>query len=107
MSDTPLAIGIDFGGTSVKSGVLYRGNIIDEAPRIDTQEYEEAEPLIQKLASVIDGLRKAHPKVEAIGVGMPGFVDFPTGMVHNLTNVKGWKRTAWLMPNGSVAPDVE
>ena len=23
---------------------------------------------------------------------MPGFVDFPTGMVHNLTNVKGWQR---------------
>ena len=23
---------------------------------------------------------------------MPGFVDFPTGMVYNLTNVKGWQR---------------
>ncbi len=42
MSDVPLAIGIDFGGTSVKTGVLYRGNLIEEAPRIDTQEFEEA-----------------------------------------------------------------
>jgi glucokinase len=91
MSDTPLAIGIDFGGTSVKTGVLYRGNLIEEAPRIDTQEYEVASPLIHRINETITELRKKHPGIEAIGVGMPGFVDFPTGMVHNLTNVKGWQ----------------
>jgi len=90
MSDVPLAIGIDFGGTSVKTGVLYRSNIIDEAPRIDTQEFEEAGPLIEKIHHTIEDLRARHPKISAIGVGMPGFVDFPTGMVHRLTNVKGW-----------------
>ena len=92
MSDVPLAIGIDFGGTSVKTGVLYRGNLIEEAPRIDTQEFEEAQPLIERIHETVKELRVKHPRVEAIGVGMPGFVDFPTGMVHNLTNVKGWKR---------------
>lgn len=92
MSDVPLAIGIDFGGTSVKTGVLYRGNLIDEAPRIDTQEFEAATPLILRIHETIKDLRVKHPGIEAIGVGMPGFVDFPTGMVHNLTNVKGWKR---------------
>ena len=90
MSDVPLAIGIDFGGTSVKTGVLYRSNIIDEAPRIDTQEFEEANPLIERIHETIEELRRRHPKISAIGVGMPGFVDFPTGMVHRLTNVKGW-----------------
>jgi glucokinase len=90
MSDVPLAIGIDFGGTSVKTGVLYRSNIIDEAPRIDTQEFEEAGPLIEKIHQTIEDLRARHPKISAIGIGMPGFVDFPTGMVHRLTNVKGW-----------------
>lgn len=90
MSDVPLAIGIDFGGTSVKTGVLYRSNIIDEAPRIDTQEFEEATPLIERIHQTIEELRARHPKISAIGVGMPGFVDFPTGMVHRLTNVKGW-----------------
>ncbi len=92
MSDLPLAIGIDFGGTSVKTGVLYRGNIIDEAERINTQIYEEAPPLIHRIHEVIGELRKKHPGIEAVGVGMPGFVDFPTGMVHQLTNVKGWKK---------------
>ena len=92
MSDVPLAIGIDFGGTSVKTGVLYRGNLIEEAPRIDTQEFEEARPLIERIHETVRDLRSRHPRIEAIGVGMPGFVDFPTGMVHNLTNVKGWQR---------------
>ena len=92
MSDLPLAIGIDFGGTSVKTGVLYRGNLIEEAPRIDTQEFESARPLIEHIHETIKELRAKHPRVEAIGVGMPGFVDFPTGMVHNLTNVKGWQK---------------
>ncbi|YCM44789.1 ROK family protein [Verrucomicrobiaceae bacterium 227] len=90
MSDVPLAIGIDFGGTSVKTGVLYRSNIIDEADRIDTQEFEDASQLIGKIHQTIEALRSRHPNVRAIGVGMPGFVDFPTGMVHGLTNVKGW-----------------
>ena len=92
MSDLPLAIGIDFGGTSVKTGVLYRGNLIEEAPRIETQNFESAPPLIERIHETIEDLRTKHPRIEAIGVGMPGFVDFPTGMVHNLTNVKGWQR---------------
>lgn len=92
MSKTPLAIGIDFGGTSVKTGVLSRGNLIAEAPRIDTQKFDSAPPLIQQISETITDLRAQHPGIEAIGVGMPGFVDFPTGMVHNLTNVKGWKK---------------
>lgn len=92
MSDLPLAIGIDFGGTSVKTGVLYRGNLIEEAPRIDTQKFETAAPLIQEINELIHDLREKHPGIKAIGVGMPGFVDFPTGLVHNLTNVKGWQK---------------
>ena len=92
MSDVPLAIGIDFGGTTVKAGVLYRSNIIEDAQPIDTQSYTEAEPLIQEIAKVIADLRSRHPKIAAIGVGMPGFVDFPTGLVHGLTNVAGWTK---------------
>ena len=92
MTDIPLAIGIDFGGTSVKAGVLYRGNVIDEAPRIPTQTYTEAQPLIEDIAKTVADLVDRHPRIRAIGVGMPGFVDFPTGLVHNLTNVKGWQR---------------
>jgi len=90
MSDTPLAIGIDFGGTSVKTGVVFRGNVIDHAPPIATQDFEEPEDLIDAMVRVIEDLRSRHPHIAAIGVGMPGFVDFDRGVVYNLTNVRGW-----------------
>ena len=92
MSDHPLAIGIDFGGTSVKTGVLRRDTLLEEAPRIDTQEFDSARLLIERINETCTDLRSRHSGIEAIGVGMPGFVDFPTGMVYNLTNVKGWQR---------------
>lgn len=90
MSQTPLAIGVDFGGTSVKFGVLYRSNIIDQAPAISTPDFDGPEPLIDAMLRVIEDLRERHPRVEAIGVGVPGLVNFDKGIVHNLTNVPGW-----------------
>lgn len=92
MSDTPLAIGIDFGGTTVKAGVLYRSNVISNAKPIETQNFQGADALVQEIARVIGELQKLHPNVAAIGVGVPGFVDFKTGLVHNVTNVEGWVR---------------
>ncbi len=90
MSDTPLAIGIDFGGTSVKAGVVFRGNIIDHAPPIATQDFDGPEEVIGALVRVIEDLRARHPRVAAIGIGMPGFVDYKRGQVLGLTNVRGW-----------------
>lgn len=90
MTDTPLAIGIDFGGTTIKIGVLFRSNLIDSAPPIATQDFDGPDSLIEAMARVIHELRERHPGIAAIGVGMPGFVDFEKGIVHNLTNVRGW-----------------
>lgn len=90
MTDTPLAIGIDFGGTTIKIGVLFRSNLIDSAPPIGTQDFDGPDSLIDAMARVIHELRERHPGIAAIGVGMPGFVDFEKGVVHNLTNVRGW-----------------
>jgi len=91
MSETPLAIGIDFGGTSVKAGVVFRGNIIDHAPPIVTGEFQKPVELIAAMARVIDDLCARHPRVAAVGVGMPGFVDYTRGFIHSLTNVPGWE----------------
>ena len=90
MSETPLAIGVDFGGTTVKIGVLYRSNLVDTAPPIATQDYDGPDELIDAMVRVINELRDQHPGIAAIGVGMPGFVNFEEGIVHNLTNVRGW-----------------
>lgn len=110
MSDTPLAIGIDFGGTTVKIGVLYQSNLIDSAPPIATQDFDGPEALIDAMVRVVHELRERHPGIAAIGVGMPGFVDFEKGIVHNLTNVRGWVEIPlkqWLFEKTSLPTVVE
>jgi glucokinase len=91
MSDSPLTIGIDFDGTSVKAAVVFQSHIIDHAPPIETQSFTNHEQLIEAMARVVEELRARHPGVAAVGVGMPGFVNFVTGVVYNLTNVEGWE----------------
>ena len=90
MSNHAKAIGIDFGGTTIKSAVVRDGAIIEHGELIDTLKYNTAESIIAELLRVIGALRAAHPEIEAVGIGLPGFVDSVNGIVHELTNVHGW-----------------
>lgn len=90
MNENPLAIGIDFGGTSIKTGVVRGSEIIDHAPPIATQDFGSPDELIEMMIRAVEDLRARHEHVTAVGVGMPGFVDSDTGVVFGLTNVRGW-----------------
>lgn len=91
MSTNSLTIGIDFGGTSVKTGVVCGSEIIDSAPPIATQEFDGPDSLIATMVRTVEDLRVKHSGICAVGVGMPGFVHFEKGIVFNLTNVRGWQ----------------
>lgn len=91
MNNEPLAIGIDFGGTSVKIGVTQGSQIIELAPPIPTEEYETPASLTQAISDTISNLRKTHPGIVAIGGGIPGFVNAKEGLIYELPNVPSWK----------------
>ncbi len=91
MSDSPLTIGIDFGGTTVKMAAVFQSHIINHAPPIDLQKFRDHDEIIDAMVSAVEDLRAGHPGVAAVGVGMPGFVNFEKGSVYNLTNVTGWE----------------
>lgn len=84
------SVGIDFGGTTVKIGVVEGSELVEKSPPIATQDYPDAPSLIDDIARTVQSLQRDHPEIAAVGAGMPGFVDFPTGRVHRLTNVQGW-----------------
>lgn len=86
----PTVIGIDFGGTSVKLAVVAGENLLTEVQRIPTQDFDHPDRLIDRIAEVVAELRRDHPEIAAIGIGVPGAVNFVTGWTYNLTNVKGW-----------------
>lgn len=90
MNATNLAIGMDFGVQQVKVGVVYQSHVIDQAPPIPTREFDTPEELIEVMARTVADLRERHPGVVALGLGMPGFVDYDRGIVHSMTHVSEW-----------------
>ena len=89
-SDQPTAIGIDFGGTSVKIGVVQGQQILELATPIPTEAYSAPEPLIEAIASVINDYKEKYPDIVAVGGGVPGFVHAQKGIIYELPNVNGW-----------------
>lgn len=85
------ALGIDFGGTSVKFGVVHDGKVVSRGVPIPTQDFPAREDLIDEIMARILTLRSQNPEISAIGVGVPGFTNFYTGVITNLTNVPGWQ----------------
>jgi glucokinase len=92
VSSPPPTIGIDFGGTSVKIGVCQGPTILGNLEPIITADHAGPDALIAAMAAGVAKLRQQHPEVNAVGVGVPGLVNFETGLVHEVTNVPGWVR---------------
>ncbi|MEK0446330.1 MAG: hypothetical protein RLZZ399_1651 [Verrucomicrobiota bacterium] len=84
------AIGIDFGGTSIKSALVRGSQIVARGPLIDPQGVSSKETLLV-LERVIRGLCADLGELVPVGIGLPGLVDSTQGVVHGLSNVPGWE----------------
>ncbi|MDF1756116.1 MAG: ROK family protein [Verrucomicrobiales bacterium] len=89
MSDIP-TLGIDFGGTSIKIAAVKGADLISDMERIPTQQHEGPDALIEEIKKRVDSLRAKFPDIAAVGIGVPGAIDFEKGITYNLTNVRGW-----------------
>ncbi|MBR5890386.1 MAG: ROK family protein [Akkermansia sp.] len=89
MSDK-LAIAVDFGGTSIKIGVTCGAELVDKAEPLPTPEYDSPEAIMAAMCATMKELQSKHPQVVAVGLGMPGWVDFYKGVLYQLTNVPVW-----------------
>jgi glucokinase len=87
----PTAIGIDFGGTTVKFGVVQGGRIIARMPALVTRDYPDHALLLKAIRKTIEELREHNSEVAAIGAGLPGMIDTVHGRVYQLSNVPGWE----------------
>lgn len=87
---SPLTIGIDFGGTSIKLATVSGADLVGEIRRIPTQEFVSQEELLAEIVSVVAELRAETAGITGVGMGVPGAVDFASGKTYHLTNVAGW-----------------
>lgn len=89
MSDS-LAIAVDFGGTSIKIGVTRGAELVDKAEPLPTPAFGSPEAIMSAMCATMKELQRRHPQVVAVGLGMPGWVDFYKGVLYQLTNVPVW-----------------
>jgi len=83
------AIGVDFGGTSVKIALIDERGGIKGEQRIVTDHVKDRDEWLTKVCSAINDL-KGDVTINGVGVGVPGFVDYERGFIYNLPNVPGW-----------------
>ncbi|WP_312853922.1 ROK family glucokinase [Thermoactinomyces mirandus] len=102
-------IGIDLGGTSMKIGLVSdQGKVIRETEKPTLKE-EGADGVIDRMVSHARNLAKEAcvpwQEIQGVGVGLPGFLDIPGGVVKYMTNL-GWTdipirdrlQSAWQVP---------
>lgn len=111
MMNNQAAIGIDFGGTSIKFGVVENGAITQRGAIIETKTAGGRDAVIE--AIVAEALRlKAggENNIAALGIGLPGLTDSEKGVVLQLTNVPGWENVPlrdWLRERTGLPTAIE
>lgn len=82
-------IGIDIGGTSVKSILMSSGRIERRRKIVSPRRYEELLDGLSELIDEFDPTGKA-----SIGVALPGSVDFARGVARSSPNFPDWRDVA-------------
>jgi len=90
----PFFVGIDLGGTNIKGGVIDDEGQILAWRSIPTRVPEGADAATQRMGQmvrdVIADARLTPDQVGGVGLGSPGTLDVPAGMLVVPVNLTGW-----------------
>lgn len=112
-------IGVDLGGTNIKVGVVDpAGKLLYKTER-PTRAEEGTEAVIRRITScareAAEAAGASWDQIAGVGVGLPGFLDIPRGVVKRLTNLpwenvpirdlleKAWERPVMIDNDANVA----
>lgn len=96
---TRFAVGIDFGGTFNKLALVNDEGQILVRRRVATGAIAQRDAWMDAMANAITEMcaemdASTPLPLEGVGIGVPGFVDFERGYIHQLPNVPGWDGVA-------------
>jgi glucokinase len=95
MTSPLLYVGLDVGGTTMKAAVVDDAGKAYPSATLLTEAYKGQEHGLNQMAATIRQAIAAAGKKEsdiaAIGVGTPGTMDIPTGLILDPPNLRPWK----------------
>ncbi|MFZ5830360.1 MAG: ROK family protein [Planctomycetota bacterium] len=90
----PYFVGVDLGGTNIKVAVVDNLGRSFEPLKVATEANKGPEHGTQRMAKAVTSvIRKAGLKpadIAMVGLGSPGTMDIPAGMLVRPVNLKGW-----------------
>ena len=82
-------LGIDWGGTYIKAGIVNsRGDLLKKKV-FTSRELKKKQSFIDNIGVLLDSF--AGVKIAGIGIGAPGIVNIKQGFIYYLPNIPGWK----------------
>jgi glucokinase len=89
-------VGVDVGGTNIKLGlvdpsqrVIDRTNLITKSFTRDRKKLIDA--IVAQIVGIIEKNGLTSKDIHGVGIGLPGLIDTPNGIVHLLPNIPGWR----------------
>ena len=87
-------LGLDLGGTKIMAAVVKEDGIVINSKRILTLAEKGFEEVLNKICILIDNIieesRINLNEISAMGIGVPGAVNYPKGSIYFLPNLPGW-----------------
>lgn len=82
-------VGIDLGGTNIKAGTIDDEGMIVSSLSIPTEASQGWDKVISNIKKILKEL--VNDRVKAIGIGIPGPVDFERGIIKEMPAIPGAK----------------
>lgn len=91
----PLFVGVDVGGTSIKFGVVDDQGRTLAYTSIPTEDEKGPDDAIRRMGATVEHMlaekRLVLDDVTAVGLGTPGTLDIPRGIILKPHNLPGWR----------------
>lgn len=92
MDNNSYVIGVDLGGTNIRVADVSQAGKILRVERLKTGAHEGYEAVIKRIVSAALAVaRTMDAKPSAVGLAVPGAIDFSKGVVTWSPNFPGWK----------------
>ena len=102
MAKRAWTVGVDFGGTAVKVGLVMSTGRVHRMMVIASRRLATPAAFIDGIARTVRSLARSvgvqSSQLCGVGIGAPGPVDVARGVIHVLVNVPGWHEVALRRP---------